>query len=356
MSKPAVKATKIFFDELRTSLEYLSLGRFNKRPILRKIYLQHKLTLSIRLQRFIEIALLEGHRSKNRSVYCKTQEYQEVRRKWLICFSDKKCVACNASIANSLGMMFQVTQQEFCSARCSANNDRTRSRARSTNLSVRGVDNPSKDKTVRAKADATMLSKYGAKNASHSEILVSKRIETCMRNHGVPYSFNSEAVRDKARDTILTRYGVHNAMQHSDIAYKCLARARNNHTGTLQGKRFTVQGWSEVAMLKALVRKYGPTDIDSQFSDTYPKDIFELVKVLPDFYVHSLDTYVECKSTWTLMGRSGTHKRGLMEGNLTKNKTKAQVCFEAGFKVRWIIHTKKTFSSTTITLVFDEIL
>jgi hypothetical protein len=173
--------------------------------------------------------------------------------------------------------------------------------------------------------------------------LIQKKNKTVRKTYGVECVLSLGWVREKAKKTLVAKLGVDHQMKDKDTFLRMLSSSRYIYSGRVNGRKFKVQGKSEIQLAKRLCDKFGTKNVHSQFHKEYPDYAYETLGTFPDFYISSLDTFVECKSTWTFMGR-GLDYTQYSEGDLTANMTKARFSNESGEKVRWVIHhcNKKT--------------
>lgn len=138
----------------------------------------------------------------------------------------------------------------------------------------------------RAKTAATCLERYGAERYMDSD--EGRQKDATIRQgplfrtkmHDI---ISSDAVQDKTKSTCMRRYGVPFAMNLPETVDKVLDTKARNHTF------HTSQ--PEEMMYQLLCNKFGPEDVKRQYkTDVYP---FRC-----DFYVISLDLYLELNAGW----------------------------------------------------------
>lgn len=179
-----------------------------------------------------------------------------------------------------------------CSSKCSANDAKTRKKARETNLERYGAeilfaseeiknkirktnierygeDNPFKNEQIQNKIKGIMLDKYGVKtplqkeefrqkqkqtlmdkygvdNPLRSNEVQEKIIQTNLQRYGCKYVFQNEEVKKKSKKTLLSRYGVENPMQCEEIKDKAKQTSFEHYgvefpTMSIEVKKKTVQ-------------------------------------------------------------------------------------------------------------------
>lgn len=162
-----------------------------------------------------------------------------------------------------------------------------------------GVDNPSKIPGIWKKIRATNLTRYGTDSSNRSYDVKLKKIETSLKKFGTEYSVQSDIVKDKIKATNLMRYGVpvasqsesirnrlSKALQEPGIQHKRIESCRKN--GTLGNHKTLI----EKAVEELLVDRFGSDDVKYQYFDK-DRYLFHC-----DFYVRSLDLFIEVNGFW----------------------------------------------------------
>lgn len=172
----------------------------------------------------------------------------------------------------------------YCSSSCSAKDLDRVNKSKQTKLKRYG----SLGYNNRDKAKRTCLEKYGVDNPKKSEQSKKKTIETCLRKYGVCQPTQLQKVID---------------ITHQE---KCIlnqqATKRKNHTFNSSKK--------EDKLYNLLCDKYGSSDIIRQYLENrYPFNC--------DFYIKSIDTFIELQGMWT----HGSHPYNL---NSIKDQVKLQ--------------------------------
>ena len=167
-----------------------------------------------------------------------------------------------------------------------------------TCLKKYGVDNPCKNLAVKAKMIATNNEKYGADFASQTNIVKEKAIQTNLKKYGADFYSQSETYKEilpeilnKTKETNLKKYGADFYSQSEtyketlpEIQKKIYNTKKQNHTFNTSE--------SELKLLKLLQNKFGFDDVQYQYrSKQYP--------FVCDFYIKSLDLYIELQGSWT---------------------------------------------------------
>ena len=215
---------------------------------------------------------------------------------------------------------------------------------KNTCLERYGVSSTWKIDGVLEKSKQTKLEKYGDENFTNRE----KYKETCITRYGVDNSFKYEKFQQKYKQTCLKRYNVdHNwkmASEHKltntpeannkkkqtslknwNTEYPIQSKAVQDKINETKRKNHTFNTSKiETESYKLLKEKY--QDVLYQYkSDKYP--------FVCDFYIPSLDLYIECNYHWTHGGKpyEGTeediNKIKLWESRNTKFYNNAINCW-----------------------------
>lgn len=91
---------------------------------------------------------------------------------------------------------------------------------RSTSLERFGVENVSKSEAIQSKIKATNQDRYGVDNPAKSEVIKEKSKITSLKRYGVAYPTQCEKVRKKTELTNLERYGVTTPFQNDECKEK----------------------------------------------------------------------------------------------------------------------------------------
>ena len=264
-----------------------------------------------------------------------SREYYD---KYLKQENEGKCLECGKT---TKFIKISKGYRRFCCCRCSTLNKKTqekrintnlerygaeqvfqseeiKNKIKETNLKRLGVDVPAKSKIVQDKMAKTNLERYGHKAPMQSKQIQEKAVKTNLKRRGVEYPGQSEEVKKKIRKTNLERYGAECTLASEIIKEKIketnLERYnaetwRKSEIGreTLReitgSKEFKQKCYNTKKKnntfnkskiekeLEVELRKLFP-DLQIQYkSDVYPFDC--------DYYVPSLDLYIEYNGTWT---------------------------------------------------------
>ena len=152
-----------------------------------------------------------------------------------------------------------------------------------------GVENSFQAEEVKEKIKETCLERYGYEFSLQVPEIREKGIETNLEKYGVKNGGGSQQAIEKIKQTCLERYGVENPSYVPEF----IDKIRN----TMHKKHTFATSKTETKIKELLISKFGINDIKDQYkSELYP---FKC-----DFYIVSLDMYIECNFHWT----HGFHK------------------------------------------------
>ena len=105
-----------------------------------------------------------------------------------------------------------------------------------------------------------------------------------MERYGVDHNFKIPGIKEHIKETWIEKYGCENPMQNENILQKNFD-SKKKHNSYKQSK-------PEELLYKYLCNRYGTDDILRQYkSDLYPYNC--------DFYIKSLDLYIELQGYWS---------------------------------------------------------
>lgn len=162
--------------------------------------------------------------------------------------------------------------------------EEVKAKSRATMIERYGVEYPLQNSDIMNNVRATNIKKYGVKNPMQNEDIKAKTRKTNLERYGAENLFQSEYAKEKSKNTWLEKYGCKHPMQNDDIKEKMNKSKLENHSfGTSK---------PEEILYKMLVDKFGKNDVMRQyFSKEYP--------FACDFYIKSLNAYVELNANWT---------------------------------------------------------
>lgn len=147
-----------------------------------------------------------------------------------------------------------------------------------------------------------VLQRQDVIDKTHSDSALAKMISTQRKNnlerYGVEYSWEREDVKEKTKKTNLERYGTEKGWASTDEGRKTISEIHSDpeyQKKEIESKRrnnsFNKSN-SEEDFYQLLLNLFENDDVHRQYrSDKYPFNC--------DFYIKSIDTYIECNFHWT---------------------------------------------------------
>lgn len=151
----------------------------------------------------------------------------------------------------------------------------------------------SRNKEVQQKRKATCLAKYGTDSYFKTAEFKQKAKQTNLAKYGVEHASQSAKIQAKQQNTLRERYGVNNPFSSKEIMDKVDKKARlAKSEQTKRNNQTFTKSTSEEAFYEELLKYFCYDDIYRQYSDNrYP---FRC-----DFYIKSLDLFIEVNLHWT---------------------------------------------------------
>jgi hypothetical protein len=210
----------------------------------------------------------------------------------------------------------------------------------------KNYDTPDKKKNIVEKKEITCLNKYGFKNPSQSDIIKEKKSLTFKKNYGVEHYFKTEECKERTKKLLLEKYGYEYISQIPEIQDKVM---KNSHKTKIilddNNNKRLFQGYEDIAF-DELKKIFDLDDIITNRKDIYRIDyIFEnkIFHYYCDFYIKSINKYIEIKSTWTIKKKK------------EKNIAKAKATIEKGYDYEfWIYDNKKNKTIITREILIDN--
>ena len=127
----------------------------------------------------------------------------------------------------------------------------------------------------------------------YSNIIKDRMKNTFISKYGVDNPFKSDIIKEKIKQTNLERYGVECYFKTEDCILKSHSPTTINKQINAKRKNHTFNSSKrEDECYSLLIEKFGSDDIIRQYkSDVYP--------FACDFYIKSLNLYIECNFHWT---------------------------------------------------------
>lgn len=161
---------------------------------------------------------------------------------------------------------------------------------KNTNRKKFGVDYCLQNQLCKEKAKNTCKKKYGTDNAMQSNLIQQRLQKALLEKYGEINVFKVDEIKDKIKHSCLTKYGEDNFAKTCEFKEKC-------HITKTKNKSFNISQ-PEENFYKLLVDRFGNLDVERQYNtlveehnNRYPFDC--------DFYIRSLDLFIELNLSWT---------------------------------------------------------
>lgn len=211
-----------------------------------------------------------------------SKEYYD---KFLIKGGEGKCALCGEKL-RFRGIVRGYTK--YCK-HCFFKAEETKEKIKATNLENLGVEWPTQSKTVREKWKLSSLEKYGTEYPTQSDEIKEKVRQTSRRKYGKDYYAQTDEHKERYINTCMERYGVENYSQSEEYHQRYPGLLKKRLKTMKEHKTFNSSKAENGLEVK--LRELFP-DLKAQYrSEQYP---FKC-----DFYIPSLDLYIEYNGTWT---------------------------------------------------------
>ena len=224
-----------------------------------------------------------------------------------------KCIVCGKPVHFQKDGINQYRQ--FCSKTCLNNTPEgikiKFDKAAKTNLERYGAENPYASPIIKEKLRKTWLERYGAENPYASEEIKGRIKNTLISKYGVDNPQKSEIIKEKTAQTNIKKYGNKMYLQSNEGIKKSKQIIKEkygdeifSHTDEYKArlpeilkKRF------ETLKHKNLYNSKIEKDFKAYLEQNYSNDFEYQYKtnLYPfhcDFYINSLDLYIEIQGTW----------------------------------------------------------
>ena len=179
---------------------------------------------------------------------------------------------------------FQKTFLERYGVTNPLKSEKIKNKIYNTNIKRYGGKSPLSNEDIKKKAQETCLKKYGVSLYSKSDECKEKYKQTCLKKYGVDNLIKLKETQDKIKKTCFRKYGVSSYLKTKDFKEKVLKTMKEN--GTLPHSKI------EVNFYNYLLTIFKEDDIIQQYKN-------ELYPYHCDFYIKSIDVYIEINGTWT---------------------------------------------------------
>lgn len=225
------------------------------------------------------------------------------------------CVQCGKPVKYYKAGKFS----EFCSVKCAMNSDKVKQHCKDLLQEKYGVDNVYQLESVKNKIKQTCIEKYGADNYLKTEESKIKTRETSLKRYGTEYPSQSQVFKDKVKKTNNEKYGYDYGLQSPEIKNKGINTCREKYGVDyyFQSTKFKELFNDEEFIRNAKIKEYKTKKENKSFNISkseklllnfikikYPDTIYQYstdprYPFNCDFYIPSLDLFIEYNGHWT---------------------------------------------------------
>lgn len=209
--------------------------------------------------------------------------------------SIQKTISTKANRSDSLKQLEKTRREQTCIQRFGVQNVFIYKKDQIKNTMIcRYGGYTMQSEELKEKVKQTNLEKYGCENVFAAESIKNKIKSNNIIKYGVEYfaqtsigrenlSIMAKQTLQKRKNTCLKKYGVEYILNNQEIANKRLYTLKRNHT-------FNTSKIEQ--QFKEYLEQNYPNDFEYQYkSELYPYNC--------DFYIKSLDLYIEIQGNWT---------------------------------------------------------
>lgn len=211
-----------------------------------------------------------------------------------------------------------------------------------TNLGRYGSRSPLSNPEVKERLQKKWREKFGVDNVFQSPEIREKIKSTFRERYGADWYIQTEEFKEKSKESCLKRFGVDNNLKSKEIQERIWETKKKNSTYNTSKIEERVYQW--------LLEEFSDEDIIRQYKEErYPWRC--------DFYIKSLDLFLEINGNWT----HGPHPfdennpEDLERLNLWKSKGETSKYYVAAIKVWTIADVKKRNTAKENNLKYLEV-
>ena len=190
-----------------------------------------------------------------------------------------------------------------------------------------GVDNVAKSNIIKEKTKQTCINRYGNTTPLKNKYVKDKIRETCHKKYGVNWTSQAAITKKHAKENNIKKYGVEypqqlieNRKYMSEIMSSPKIQEKRLNTLKLNGTIGLQISNEEKLTFNKLKEKY--LDVINQYRDKY-RYPFNC-----DFYIPSLDLFIECQYSWTHGGHPYNKENDKEKLELWKEKAKTSKYYQ----------------------------
>ena len=211
---------------------------------------------------------------------------------------------------------------DFCSVKCAMNSEEVKHRCKDLLQKKYGVDNVYQLESVKNKIRETNLERYGEDNYVKTNEYKECSKQTCLNKYGVEHASQTSEFKEKVKKTNNKKYGCDYGLQSPEIKQKSINTCKEKYgveyfaQSSNFKELFTDENFVRNAKLKEYATRKNKnngndfnTSKDEQLLLSYLKNKFpdliyqyytdERYPFNCDFYIPSLDLFIEYNGHWT---------------------------------------------------------
>lgn len=184
-----------------------------------------------------------------------------------------------------------------------------------TNLKKYGKRHVLQVEEFREKGKHTSLVKYGVSHPSQSNVVKEKNKQTCLEKYGVEYTFQSDNNKEKSKETMIHKYGdlysktqecvektKQSNLEKYGVEHPWKLNKENNPLGLdivfPKDKGFKTMK-ENGTLNSSKIEKELETELRKSFPNLKTQYKSEVYPFSCDYYIPSLDLYIEYNGIWT---------------------------------------------------------
>jgi len=134
--------------------------------------------------------------------------------------NEKTCLICDNKV--KFNKRFTDGYKNYCSSKCTQQNEETKLKRKKTTIKKYGVDNIAKLDYIKKKTEETNITKYDYKSSFQKEEVRNKWKKTIRKKYGVEHIFQLDEIKEKSKKTSLEKYGNEHFVQSDEYLIKLI--------------------------------------------------------------------------------------------------------------------------------------
>ena len=170
--------------------------------------------------------------------------------------------------------------------------EKTKKQIENTNIIRYGSKCPLQNKNVKEKTKQTNLKLYGSEIYSGTNDWKEKINKTSLKKYGTLYPNQSEIVKTHIKESCIEHFGVDNYRKTNENKMRANTPEVIQKAIDTKKKRHTLN----TSKVEQLFREYLDNNFTKDFEYNYKSELYPFNC---DFYIKSLDLYIEIQGSWT---------------------------------------------------------